>query len=113
MRTARPLAIGAVALAGLGLAACGGKDDSRSGAAGAGKIAVTATDTECKVAKAEAAAGTVSFTITNSGSKINEFYVFAAGDRVMSEVENIGPGVTRELKVELPSGAYQTACKPG
>jgi iron uptake system component EfeO len=112
MRTPRPLAIGAVALVGLGLAACGGKDGAKTGAAD-GKIAVSATDAECKVAKTEAAAGTVSFTITNNGSKINEFYVYAAGDRVMSEVENIGPGVTRELKVELPAGSYQTACKPG
>jgi len=110
MRTPRPLAIGAAALVGLGVAACGGKD---GGGAGAGKIAVTATDTECKVSRAETAAGTVAFTITNSGSKINEFYVYAPGDRVMSEVENIGPGVTRDLKVELPAGSYQTACKPG
>jgi len=112
MPTRRPLAIGAAALVGLGLAACGGEDGGSAGAAD-GKIVVTATDTECKVARSEAAAGTVSFAITNSGSKINEFYVYAPGDRVMSEVENIGPGVTRDLKVELPPGTYQTACKPG
>ena len=35
------------------------------------------------------------------------------GDRVMGEVENIGPGLTRELHVELPAGTYETACKPG
>jgi iron uptake system component EfeO len=31
----------------------------------------------------------------------------------MGEVENIGPGVSRELHVELSAGKYQTACKPG
>ena len=31
----------------------------------------------------------------------------------MGEVENIGPGVSRELHVELAAGTYQTACKPG
>jgi len=112
MRTPRPLAVGAVTLVGLGLAACGDRDGASTGGPAA-TIAVTATDTECTVAKAEAAAGTVSFSITNSGSKINEFYVYGPGDRVMSEVENIGPGVTRNLRVELPAGAYQTACKPG
>jgi iron uptake system component EfeO len=113
MRTPRILAIGAAAaLAAGGLAACGDDDPSGSDKAG-GKIEVTATDTECKVARTEAAAGTVSFTIANKGSKVTEFYVYAAGDRVMSEVENIVPGVSRDMHVELAAGTYETACKPG
>jgi iron uptake system component EfeO len=39
--------------------------------------------------------------------------VYAAGDRVMGEVENIAPGLSRELIVELAAGTYETACKPG
>ena len=39
--------------------------------------------------------------------------MYAAGDRVMGEVENIAPGLSRELHVELPAGTYETACKPG
>ena len=36
------------------------------------------------------------------------------GDRIMGEVENIGPGLTRQLIVEVPDGGtYTTACKPG
>ena len=31
----------------------------------------------------------------------------------MGEVENIAPGLSRELHVELPAGTYETACKPG
>ena len=31
----------------------------------------------------------------------------------MAEVENIAPGLSRELLVELPAGEYETACKPG
>ena len=31
----------------------------------------------------------------------------------MGEVENIGPGLSRDLHVELPAGTYETACKPG
>ena len=31
----------------------------------------------------------------------------------MGEVENIAPGLSRDLHVELPAGTYETACKPG
>jgi iron uptake system component EfeO len=31
----------------------------------------------------------------------------------MAEVENIAPGLSRELLAELPAGTYEAACKPG
>ncbi|NUP03898.1 MAG: peptidase M75 family protein [Nonomuraea sp.] len=114
MRTAISLSFGALALA--SLTACGSGTTAAEGAKGSaapGKIAVAASDTECKVGVSEIAAGTSTFTITNGGSKVTEFYVYAAGDRVMAEVENIVPGLTRELVAELPAGAYETVCKPG
>ncbi|GAA2527723.1 lipoprotein [Winogradskya humida] len=74
---------------------------------------VKASDTACEVAATSANAGTSVFTITNGGNKITEFYVYAAGDRIMGEVENIAPGLSRDLHVELPAGSYETACKPG
>jgi len=108
MRTPRILAIGAAgALAAAGLAACGDDDSGGSDKAGS-KIEVTATDTECKVGRTEAAAGTVTFTIANKGSKVTEFYVYAAGDRVMSEVENIVPGVSRYSGTSWPLGSVRT-----
>lgn len=112
MRTTRfvvPAAAGVLAVA--GLAGCGGGDDSDAKADG--PIAVKATDSACEVGATEIEAGQVTFKVTNSGSKVNEFYVYAAGDRVMGEVENIAPGLSRELRVELPAGTYETACKPG
>jgi iron uptake system component EfeO len=112
-RTPRILALVAVGTLTAALGACGNKsDDSAAGASG-GPITVKATDTSCDVAKSTVSAGTSVFTITNSGGKVTEFYVYAAGDRVMGEVENITPGLSRELRVELPAGSYQTACKPG
>ncbi|MFI9588994.1 iron uptake system protein EfeO [Nonomuraea sp. NPDC052265] len=115
MRTAISLSFGALALA--TLTACGSgttaTDAAKGSAAAPGKITVAASDTECKVATSEIAAGTNTFTITNGGSKVTEFYVYAPGDRVMAEVENIVPGLTRELVAELPAGAYETVCKPG
>ncbi|WP_067171645.1 iron uptake system protein EfeO [Microtetraspora niveoalba] len=111
----RTPAVVAVAALGLLAAACSGTaDTSASGGSGKpDKITVAASDTECKVAATELTAGTSTFAITNSGSKVTEFYVYAGGDRVMGEVENIVPGLTREVMVELPAGTYETACKPG
>ena len=77
-------------------------------------ITVAASDTTCEVARTQAPAGQVEFTITNTGSKTNEFYVYAQGDRIMGEVENLTPGLTRTFHVELAEpGTYETACKPG
>ncbi|GAB3239609.1 hypothetical protein GCM10027452_44430 [Micromonospora halotolerans] len=103
MRTTRfvvPAAAGVLVVA--GLTGCGGGDDSDAKAGG--PIAVKATDSACEVDSTEIEAGQVTFKVTNSGSKVNEFYVYAAGDRVMGEVENIAPGLSRELRVELPAG---------
>ncbi|WP_433347671.1 iron uptake system protein EfeO [Micromonospora sp. CA-111912] len=113
MRTTRFLALAATGvLATTGVAACGGAE--KDGAAGdGGPITVKATDTACEVGRTDLPAGQTSFKITNSGAKVTEFYVYAAGDRVMGEVENIAPGLSRELRVELPAGTYETACKPG
>jgi iron uptake system component EfeO len=114
-RRNRPVVLGLAGVAALTLAACGGGSGSGSSAsdtAGDG-IAVAAGDDSCAVATADLDAGTHRFTVTNSGSKITEFYVYAEGDRVLGEVENIAPGVARELLVQLPAGTYETACKPG
>ncbi|GAA4450555.1 iron uptake system protein EfeO [Phytohabitans houttuyneae] len=114
MRTPRVLALAAAGvLAGGALAAC--SDDAGSGgdAAAGGPIPVNATDSACEVATTDVDAGTVTFKVTNKGVKVTEFYVYAQGDRVMGEVENIAPGLSRELHVELPAGTYETACKPG
>jgi iron uptake system component EfeO len=100
------VALGALALT--ALVACGGKDDKK-----AEKIAVTATDTECTVASTELAAGSHTFAVTNKGSKVTEFYVYAKGGTIKGEVENISPGVTRDVHVELAAGEYEGACKPG
>jgi iron uptake system component EfeO len=104
-------------LAALATAACGGGTGTDTGAAAgqeaADTITVAATDDACDVATGELAAGTHQFQVTNSGDQVTEFYVYAEGDRVMGEVENIAPGLTRELLVELPAGDYETACKPG
>ena len=39
--------------------------------------------------------------------------MFGEGDKVISEVENVGPGTSRTLTVDLAAGNYQLGCKPG
>ncbi|MBG6067769.1 iron uptake system protein EfeO [Micromonospora ureilytica] len=113
MRTTQFFALAAAGvLATAGLAACSDSDKGDAAASG-GPIVVKASDTACEVGSTDLGAGTATFKITNSGAKVTEFYVYADGDRVMGEVENIAPGLSRELHVELPAGTYQTACKPG
>ncbi len=95
-------------------AACGGSGDDDGGStAAADTITVAADDESCEIGASETAAGLHEFEVTNSGTKITEFYVYAAGDRVVAEVENIAPGISRPLLVELPAGDYELACKPG
>ncbi|GGN72472.1 lipoprotein [Actinoplanes lobatus] len=95
------------------LAGCSSSGGDTATAAAGGPITVKATDSSCEVARTQVDAGTSVFAITNGGQKVTEFYVYAAGDRVMAEVENIAPGLSRDLHVELPAGSYETACKPG
>ncbi|WP_253258750.1 iron uptake system protein EfeO [Pseudonocardia sp. N23] len=76
-------------------------------------IAVKAGDTTCDVATTSLAAGRHTFDVTNTAALVTEVYVYAAGDRIVGEVENVGPATIRSLIVDLPAGEYQVACKPG
>ncbi|MDQ7993848.1 MAG: iron uptake system protein EfeO, partial [Propionicimonas sp.] len=104
----------AVAVAAL-LAVAGCTDNAEVAAPGdARSLAVTASDDACQVSAGTAPSGTLTFSVTNAGSQINEFYLLASdGLRIVAEVENIGPGLTRDLVLSAPAGEYFTACKPG
>ncbi|GAA3042900.1 iron uptake system protein EfeO [Actinokineospora globicatena] len=97
----------------LPLVACS-SDNGGTAAAPGGPIAVEAKDDACGVARVDSDAGTITFEVTNKGSRVTEFYLYGEGDRIMGEVENITPGLTRRLIVEVPDGGkYQTSCRPG
>jgi iron uptake system component EfeO len=104
--------VGIAALATVSLAACA-SDPSETKASTSGDLTVKATDSTCSVSATKLEAGPSTFKVTNDGSKVTEFYVYADGDRIMGEVENVGPGLTRNLIVDLPKGTYEGACKPG
>ena len=77
-------------------------------------LTVQATDTACTVSAGTAPSGKLTFSVTNGGSQVNEFYLLGEdGLRIVGEIENIGPGISRDLVLSAPPGSYFTACKPG
>ena len=77
-------------------------------------IDVQAKEDSCAVATNSVESGTNTFSITNSGERVTEFYLLAEdGLRVIAERENITLGSTADLTVQLEPGSYFTACKPG
>jgi iron uptake system component EfeO len=89
------------------LAACSSDDT------GGEIIAITSGASDCKVAQTTLPAGKHRFQVENTGSQVTEVYVYAAGDKVVSEKENIGPGTKATFSVTLAAGQYEVACKPG
>lgn len=106
MRRAPGVVAGVLGL-GLGLIACS------SDSTGGDTIAVTAANTTCQVAQTQLTVGKHSFQVANTGSQVTEVYVYAPGDKVVAEKENIGPGTKATFSVTLKAGTYDIACKPG
>lgn len=116
-RLLAPSLIAVVALAGACTdntkeAASGSDDDG--GGKGPTTIEVTDTGSECTLSATEAPSGNIVFSVTNEGSEITEFYLLAEdGKSIIGEVENIGPGLSRDLVLRAEPGSYVTACVPG
>ena len=105
----------ACTLSALLLAACTeNPTEETAGQADRRPINVRATDTACEVDPKTAPSGQLQFVVSNGGTKVTEFYLYAEdGVRIIGEVENIGPGLSRELVLNAAPGTYVTACKPG
>ncbi|MFD5919205.1 iron uptake system protein EfeO [Kitasatospora sp. NPDC058201] len=99
-----------LAVATAALAGCSQKKDDK---AGSDAVKVNATDTACEVSKTTFPAGHIVLDIANKGSKTTEVYVYAAGDKIVTERENIGPGTKATVNAEIKAGSYEIACKPG
>ena len=110
----RILAVAAIVALDIPLALGGCTARPTTQAAKAGDVDVAANDTTCATTTDTATPGSVTFQITNGGQRVMEFYVYAAGDRVLGEVENVAPGQSRRLIVAMNDpGAYQVSCRPG
>jgi iron uptake system component EfeO len=76
-------------------------------------ITVDSSADACTVSAKTASSGTLRFEVTNSGDQVTEFYLLADdGLRIVGEVENVGPGISRDLVVQAQPGDYFTVCKP-
>jgi iron uptake system component EfeO len=112
--TPRPiaLAVGAAAIA-LALTGCVPNNPGLADATST-TLTVDSSASACTVSAAEAPSGTLVFEVTNSGDEVTEFYLLADdGLRIVGEVENVGPGIERNLVVVAKPGDYFTVCKPG
>lgn len=105
----------ACALAAVSLSACGSlTEDNDPGSDSSNSISVTSSKDKCTLTATEAESGRISFKVKNTGDQVTEFYLLGEDNlRIISEVENIGPGITRDLVLTATPGKYFTACKPG
>lgn len=77
-------------------------------------VAVDSSAEACELDTTTVESGPVTFRVTNSGDSITEFYLLGEDGRsIISEVEDIAPGSTRDLTVVAQPGNYVTECKPG
>ncbi len=109
------LSLALLGLAAAALTGCG-SDTGAAGAAGApvaDVVEVAATDTSCALSRTDLTAGRTVFKIENTGSQVTEVYVYGQGDAIVTEKENIGPGLSYELTADIPAGDHVVACKPG
>ncbi len=108
-----PAILGAAAL--FVLAGCTDNNPTAGSSSGDPRaLTVSSTDDACTLSATTAPSGKLAFSVTNQGSKITEFYLLAEdGLRIVAEIENIGPGLSRDLVLNAPAGKYITACKPG
>jgi iron uptake system component EfeO len=96
------------------LAACTDNTTSSGKGGDDRTISVTSTDDGCTLSAHEAPSGNLVYKVRNSGDKVTEFYLYGGdGLRIVGEVENVGPGLSRDLVINVPPGKYVPTCKPG
>lgn len=77
-------------------------------------ISVTSTDDSCDLSADTAPAGRLVYKVTNAGSTVTAFYVYDPERlRIVGQVENLGPGLSRDLVMNLPPGSYVRTCETG
>ncbi|KAA0269266.1 MAG: iron uptake system protein EfeO [Acidobacteria bacterium] len=110
---ARPMtAIAAVATLAALATACGSSSDGTD--SDAQRVAVTITDDGCDPTDLEATAGPATFEVENVDSAINNEFEVLDGALILGERENVTPGLSGEVSVNLDPGTYDIVCgNPG
>ncbi|OIV35570.1 Efem/EfeO family lipoprotein [Mangrovactinospora gilvigrisea] len=108
----RPTARWCAAVAATAAAAlAAGCSPDRTPAASAG-TSVTVNPVGCGRGWAKPHAGAQTFRLRNTDTNSAEAYLMDAQGRVHAEVEGIGPGTTRPMRVTLGAGSYHFRCLP-
>ncbi len=94
------------------LTACGSESSSSDG--DVQQIAVTITDDGCEPTDLKATAGPATFTVTNENSAVNNEFEVLDGALILGERENLTPGLSGEVSINLDPGTYDIVCgNPG
>lgn len=104
MRATLPLTVFA-ALALLGCTSQGDREPT--------PVSVTSSDDTCDVTPGSAQAGTIVFSVQNTGTEVTAFHLLSADDTIVGEVAGIGPGEAHDLVVEAAACEYTTECQQG
>src|SRR5919109_3810603 len=110
------LVLAAVAAGALGLAACGSSDDEGedNAAAGGGGQALTISEVEYSLDPSTLevdSTGEVTIRVTNDGSVVHSLEVENEDAGIEEETEDIQPGKSAELTVNLSEdGSYEIYC---
>src|SRR5215510_8165755 len=97
----------------LAATACGSSSKTSASDANVQKVPFTLTDAGCEPARLELPAGAVTFDVKNDGADaVTEMEVMQDG-RIIGEVENLTPGLSRSFSVTLQPGNYDTVCPNG
>jgi plastocyanin len=110
--------IALVVLVPLTFAACGGGDDETSAtsaetttAAGGGTVDISETEFKLDPADATVPAGTVTINVTNDGATTHNLEV--EGDGVEEITDDLEPGASGKLALDLQPGTYEMYCAIG
>jgi iron uptake system component EfeO len=107
--------LGALALSGAALAACGSNDKSGGDSTATGNtqvLNITLSNKGCAPPKSEIPAGPTKFQIKNSGgTKVTEVELMQGG-RILAEKENLADSFSGSFTLNLKPGDYELYC-PG
>jgi iron uptake system component EfeO len=88
----------------LGLSGCADEDIAPT------PIAVNSSDSACDVMPTQAPAGPVVFSVQNGASRTMDFALLGNGAEIVGKLENLEPGASRDLVVDIQQGTYVTSC---